>query len=120
MLFSLLVVETLCGLLSDSFRPLDSTAAVDGAPLILAMRRFVDEVERLAVLFQLCSCGKLRESYLGNRIYDHLLLHSDGQMVCQVCKARLPFQLEDGSDYFEREMLIIPNQRRRVAMSHQN
>ena len=23
-------------------------------------------------------------------------------MMCQVCKRRLPFQLDDGSDYFER------------------
>jgi hypothetical protein len=32
--------------------------------------------------------------------------NADGQMVCQVCKARLPFQLEDGSDYFERVELL--------------
>jgi hypothetical protein len=25
----------------------------------------------------------------------------DGQMICQVCKNRLPFQLDDGTDYFE-------------------
>ena len=23
-------------------------------------------------------------------------------MICQVCKNRLPFQLDDGTDYFER------------------
>jgi hypothetical protein len=28
--------------------------------------------------------------------------NADGQMVCQVCKKRLPFQLDDGTDYFER------------------
>jgi hypothetical protein len=28
--------------------------------------------------------------------------NADGQMMCQICKKRLPFQLEDGSDYFER------------------
>jgi hypothetical protein len=28
--------------------------------------------------------------------------NADGQMMCQVCKKRLPFQLDDGSDYFER------------------
>jgi hypothetical protein len=26
----------------------------------------------------------------------------DGQMICQVCKSRLPFKLDNGSDYFER------------------
>jgi hypothetical protein len=26
---------------------------------------------------------------------------ADGQMICQVCKNRLPFKLDDGSDYFE-------------------
>ncbi len=32
--------------------------------------------------------------------------NADGQMICQACKARLPFQLDDGNDYFERvEML---------------
>jgi hypothetical protein len=28
--------------------------------------------------------------------------NSDGQMICQVCQKRLPFQLDDGSDFFER------------------
>jgi hypothetical protein len=28
--------------------------------------------------------------------------NTDGQMICQVCKRRLPFQLDDGSEYFER------------------
>lgn len=28
--------------------------------------------------------------------------NADGQMVCQVCQKRLPFRLDDGSDYFER------------------
>jgi hypothetical protein len=25
----------------------------------------------------------------------------DGEMICQICKAQLPFRLEDGNDYFE-------------------
>jgi hypothetical protein len=32
--------------------------------------------------------------------------NADGQMICQVCKKRLPFQLDDGSDYFERVELL--------------
>ncbi len=27
--------------------------------------------------------------------------NADGEMVCQICKLRLPFRLEDGRDYFE-------------------
>jgi hypothetical protein len=27
---------------------------------------------------------------------------TDGEMICQVCKAPLPFKLDDGSDYFEK------------------
>lgn len=32
--------------------------------------------------------------------------NADGQMICQVCKTRLPFQLDDGKDYFERVELL--------------
>jgi hypothetical protein len=31
----------------------------------------------------------------------HQYTNADGQMICQVCKKRLPFALDDGSDYFE-------------------
>jgi hypothetical protein len=27
--------------------------------------------------------------------------NADGEMVCQICKAHLPFKLDDGRDYFE-------------------
>jgi hypothetical protein len=36
----------------------------------------------------------------------------DGQMICQVCKNRLPFKLEDGSDYFERVEFLCGLKRR--------
>ncbi|MHB1561484.1 MAG: hypothetical protein ACYC61_28885, partial [Isosphaeraceae bacterium] len=32
----------------------------------------------------------------------HQYTNPEGQMICQVCKTRLPFQLDDGKDYFER------------------
>lgn len=32
----------------------------------------------------------------------HQYTNSDGHMICQVCRTRLPFQLDDGKDYFER------------------
>jgi hypothetical protein len=28
--------------------------------------------------------------------------NADGEMICQVCKAPLPFKLDDGTDYFEK------------------
>jgi hypothetical protein len=28
--------------------------------------------------------------------------NSDGDIICQVCKAPMPFKLDDGSDYFEK------------------
>ena len=38
----------------------------------------------------------LRQQYTNN----------DDQMICQVCEDRLPFKLDDGSDYFERVELL--------------
>ncbi len=32
--------------------------------------------------------------------------NADGEMICQVCKAPLPFKLDDGSDYFEKVELL--------------
>lgn len=32
--------------------------------------------------------------------------NADGHMMCQVCQKRLPFQLDDGNDYFERVELL--------------
>jgi hypothetical protein len=32
--------------------------------------------------------------------------NADGQMMCQVCKKRMPFELPDGTDYFERVELL--------------
>jgi hypothetical protein len=36
----------------------------------------------------------------------------DGDMICQVCKNRLPFKLDDGSDYFERVEFLRELKRR--------
>jgi hypothetical protein len=32
--------------------------------------------------------------------------NADGHMICQACKKRLPFQLDNGTDYFERVELL--------------
>lgn len=34
--------------------------------------------------------------------------NSDQEMICQICKAQLPFKLDDGSDYFEK-VEFLPN-----------
>ena len=38
--------------------------------------------------------------------------NDDGVMICQVCKNRLPFKLDDGSDYFEK-VEFLPELNRR-------
>ena len=38
---------------------------------------------------------------------------SDGDMICQVCKAPMPFKLEDGSDYFEKVEFLPELSKRR-------
>jgi len=37
---------------------------------------------------------------------------SDGQMICQICKDRLPFKLDDGSDYFEAIPFLVELEQR--------
>lgn len=49
----------------------------------------------------------LRQQYTNN----------DDQMICQVCKDRLPFKLGDGSDYFERVELLC-NLKRHHQMNY--
>src|SRR4029453_10896960 len=36
----------------------------------------------------------------------------DDEMICQVCKAALPFKLDDGTDYFEK-VEFLPELKRR-------
>jgi len=38
--------------------------------------------------------------------------NSDGEMICQVCKAPLPFKLDDGSYYFEKVEFLKEFKRR--------
>ncbi len=37
---------------------------------------------------------------------------NDGNLICQICKARMPFKLDDGSDYFEK-VEFLPELKRR-------
>jgi hypothetical protein len=41
----------------------------------------------------------------------HQYTNNDGEMICQVCKNRLPFRLDDGTDYFERVEFLPTLQR---------
>jgi hypothetical protein len=47
---------------------------------------------------------------------SHQYTNSDGDIVCQICKAPMPFKLDDGSDYFEK-VEFIPELKHR---HHQN
>lgn len=42
----------------------------------------------------------------------HMYTNVDGEMICQACKAPLPFKLNDGSDYFEA-VEFLPELKRR-------
>ncbi len=38
--------------------------------------------------------------------------NADGEMICQVCKAALPFKLDDGSEYFEKTEFLTELKKR--------
>jgi hypothetical protein len=65
-----------------------------------APKRLTNEITR-SVSVGLGATKGEAEQYLRQQYTNN-----DDQMICQVCKDRLPFKLDDGSDYFERVELL--------------
>jgi hypothetical protein len=47
------------------------------------------------------SVGRDDVKQAANQYLFQQYMNSDGNMICQLCKGKLPFKLNDGSDYFE-------------------
>jgi hypothetical protein len=108
--FAALPFEEQCRILAEKERPLElpeqepsnptRRAARVAAQAATAPKRTTEERNR-SVSINRDGIKQEAGQYLRQQYTN-----TDGQMICQVCKTQLPFQLDDGNDYFERVELL--------------